>query len=139
MIAAPTSSALQSSTPRELVTIHVPLAFRRRGGRRVTLAATTRPITERSGCPADTPAVLALAKAFRWRRLLESGDYVTIKELAAAEGVNESYLSRVLRLTLLAPDTVEALLTDRAEFPGLGRLLAPFPAVWSEQRTILLR
>jgi hypothetical protein len=83
--------------------------------------------------------VLALTRAFRWRQLLENAEYASIKEIANAERVNDSYLSRVLRLTLLAPDIVDALLTDRAELPGLGQLLAPFPAVWSEQRSILLR
>jgi hypothetical protein len=52
----------------------------------------------------------ALARGFRWRKLLETGDYATIEEIAEAENINPSYVSRVLRMTLLAPDTVEAIL-----------------------------
>lgn len=57
--------------------------------------------------------VKALARAFRWRELLENGEYSTIREIAAAEKINESYVSRVLRLTLLAPPVVEAILAGR--------------------------
>jgi DNA-binding IscR family transcriptional regulator len=55
--------------------------------------------------------VKAIARAFRWRALLEDGTHATISEIAAAEKINESYVGRVLRLTLLAPDTVEAIWT----------------------------
>ena len=55
----------------------------------------------------------ALAQAFRWRRMMETGRYSTIDELAAAEKINSSYVSRLLRLTLLAPDIVEAILDGR--------------------------
>jgi hypothetical protein len=51
----------------------------------------------------------ALARAFRWRRLLETGAFGTIEELAEAEKINTSYVSRILRLTLLAPDIAEAI------------------------------
>jgi hypothetical protein len=61
----------------------------------------------------DVTVVKALARAFRWRRMLEDGSYSTIKELAAAERINASYLCRVLRLTLLAPHLVEAILDGR--------------------------
>jgi hypothetical protein len=57
--------------------------------------------------------IKALARAFRWRKLLETGVYATIEELAAAEKINPSYVSRILRMTLLAPDIVEAILDGR--------------------------
>ena len=57
--------------------------------------------------------VKAIARAFRWRDMLESGEYATIREIADAEKINESYVGRVLRLTLLAPDIVEAILGGR--------------------------
>ena len=67
--------------------------------------------------------VKALARAFRWRRMLETGRYGTIDEIAAAEKINDSYVSRVLRLTLLAPEIVEAILDGRQPegmmLPGL--------------------
>ena len=77
----------------------------------------------------------ALARAHRWKRLLESGRYGSLAELAAAEKIDRSYLCRVLRLTLLAPEIVEAILDGRLS-PELtmGRLFRPFPVQWEEQR-----
>ena len=76
----------------------------------------------------------ALARAFRWRRMLETGRYGTIDELAAAGKINSSYVSRLLRLTLLAPDIVEAILDGRqAEGMTLPGLMEPFPVEWGRQ------
>ena len=61
----------------------------------------------------DTTLVNALARAFRWRRMIETGRHATVAELAAAKKINPSYVSRVLRLTLLAPEMVEAILDGR--------------------------
>jgi hypothetical protein len=57
--------------------------------------------------------VKAIVQAFRWREMLENGTHATIAEIAAAEKINESYDERVLRLTLLAPEVVEAILNGR--------------------------
>jgi hypothetical protein len=66
--------------------------------------------------------------------MLETGRYGTIDELAAAEKINSSYVSRLLRLTLLAPDIVEAILAGRqAEGITLPRLVEPIPTIWREQ------
>jgi hypothetical protein len=88
---------------------------------------------------ADSTLVKALARAFRWRRMLESGEFATIAELAEREGIASSYLTRVLRLTLLAPDLVEAIL-DGKQGPEvtLANAMEPFPTTWSEQRAYLL-
>ena len=80
--------------------------------------------------------VKALARAFRWKRLLESGQFATIAELAEHEGIAPSYMTRVLRLTTLAPELVEAILDGRQETQvTLTRLLDPFPVAWEEQAT----
>jgi hypothetical protein len=88
----------------------------------------------RGSSAADTTLVKALARAFRWRRMLEAGRYATINELAAAEKINSSYVSRLLRLTLLAPNIVEAILDGRQPagmtLPGL---MEPFPVEWGRQ------
>jgi hypothetical protein len=78
--------------------------------------------------------VKALARAFRWKRILESGEFATIAELAEREGIAPSYMTRVLRLTLLAPDIVEAIL-DGTQGPEvtLARVLEPFPIAWDLQ------
>ena len=83
---------------------------------------------------ADPTLVKALARAFRWKRLLENGTYASISEMAAAEKIDRGYLGRVLLLTLLAPDMVEAILDGRLPELSLPRLMQPFPLLWSEQR-----
>ena len=81
--------------------------------------------------------VKAIARAFRWRKLLETGVHITVGEIAAAEKINPSYVSRVLRLTLLAPEIVEAILDGRQESDvTLATLLESFPVAWKEQRMI---
>ncbi len=82
----------------------------------------------------DITLIQAVTRAFRWRRMLESGQFATIRDLAAAEKINSSYVSRVLRLTLLAPDIVEAILDGRQpEGMTLPGLLQPFPVEWTAQ------
>ena len=84
---------------------------------------------------ADTTLVKALARAFRWRRMIETGRYGTIDELAAAEKINSSYASRLLNLTLLSPDIVEAILDGRQpERMMLPGLMEPFPVEWNLQK-----
>ena len=86
----------------------------------------------------DSAMVKALARAFRWRRLIETGAYNSAAELAVVEKVDPSYLGRVLRLNLLAPDIVDALLDDRLPAGvGLAELMVPFPVEWERQRKLL--
>ena len=88
----------------------------------------------------DSTLVKALARAFRWKRMLESGEFATIAELVEREGIAPSYMTRVLRLTLLAPDIVEAILDGK---PGpvvtLAKLMEPPALGWDEQRRALAR
>lgn len=75
-----------------------------------------------------------IARAFRWQKMLETGQYATIKEIARTERINPSYVSRVLRLTLLAPATVEAILDGRADAaPTLAEAMKVFPVEWAAQ------
>jgi hypothetical protein len=119
-----------------MLTVRVPLAVRKlRGGRKLVL--TPGGTTNRGTLAADTTLVKALARAFRWRRQMETGRYGTINELAAAEKINSSYVSRLLRLTLLAPDIVEVILDGRQpEGMTLPGLMEPFPAEWERQRPL---
>ena len=83
--------------------------------------------------------VKAIARAFRWREMLENGTHTTIAEIGATEKINESYVGRVLRLTLLAPDIVEAILGGwQPAGLQLKALLRRFPVGWQEQRVELL-
>ena len=87
---------------------------------------------------ADPVLVKALARAFRYQRLLEKGRYASISEMAAAERIERGYLGRLLRLTLLAPDIVEAILDGRQQHGlGLPKLTEPLPSAWAEQRAAL--
>jgi hypothetical protein len=119
----------------DAVTIRVPLTFRKRGGRKVFIApdgvSAVMPVAARI----DNALIKAIARAFRWRQLLESGVYATIDELAATEKINASYVSRVLRLSLLAPEIVQAILGGRQPAHlKLEDLMLRFPAEWQEQR-----
>jgi hypothetical protein len=118
------------------VTVHIPISIRRRGGRKLILAPQgTSDIRTALSRRIDNAMVKAIARAFRWREMLENGTHSTIAEIAAAEKINESYVGRVLRLTLLAPDIVEAILAGRqAAELQLDRLMKPFPVGWQDQR-----
>lgn len=84
----------------------------------------------------DNTLVKALARAFRWKRMLETGEFTTIAELAEREGIALSYMTRVLRITLLAPDIVESILMgQQGPEVTLAILMDPFPFDWSDQRS----
>lgn len=118
------------------VTVRVPISIRQRGGRKVVLSPNGTSVTATTACgPIDNAMVRALARAFRWRELLESGTHATIAQLADAEKVNESYMGRVLRLMLLAPDIVETILEGRQPISlTIAALMRRFPEGWREQR-----
>jgi hypothetical protein len=121
------------------VTVRVPISIRKRGGRRLVLAPDGTDIT---AAPVqrhiDSAMVKAVARAFRWREMLESGEYVTIREIASTEKINETYVGRVLRLTLLAPDIVEAILGGRQPVGlQLDGLMKRFPVGWWDQELLM--
>lgn len=119
------------------ITVRVPLTVRRRGGRKLVIAPTGETSLPLSRTRIDSSMVKALARAHRWKRLLEAGGFASIAELAAAERINPSYLSRILRLTLLAPALVEAILDGRqAPTVTLARLMQPFPLEWNRQERV---
>ena len=115
----------------DTVTLHVPFRVVKRGGRKEMQLPEGAAQPRRT----DSTLVKALARAFHWKRMLESGEFTTIAELAEREGIAPSYMMRVLRLTLLAPEIVEAILDGKqAPEVTLARLLEPFPVEWEEQR-----
>ncbi len=116
------------------ITVRVPLAIRHRSGRKTVVTPMTdgvAPATTR----ADPTLVKALARAFRYQRLLDDGRYASISEMATAEKIERGYLGTLLRLTLLAPDIVEALLEGRhSQEVDLPQLVKPVFERWAEQR-----
>ncbi|MCO6414627.1 hypothetical protein JYK14_00325 [Siccirubricoccus sp. KC 17139] len=122
------------------VTVRVPLTIRRRGGRKLVVTPDgSRPGAAQARTRADPALVKALARAHRWKRLLESGRYASLSELATAERIDRSYLGKMLRLTLLAPDIVVTILDGRQSADlGLPALLEPMPNLWEEQRNTVV-
>jgi hypothetical protein len=138
------------------ITVHVPMAFEIRGGRKMIIsdiphnpgerlhqsvegARTTLKLSRQSASQRTNNALLkAFAKAYRWRRMIESGTFTSITELAVAESVNQSYACRILRLTLLAPNIVTEILDG--QYPSdlmLKRVMRPLPIRWDEQRAVM--
>jgi hypothetical protein len=117
------------------VDVFVPIAFKRFGGRKVIVSPDGAPALPERSKAADTTLTKALARAWRWQKLLDDGVYGSLAEISDKEGINRSYLSRTIRLSLLAPDIVEAILdgTQPATL-RLADLEAPFSVDWQEQR-----
>lgn len=124
---------MSKQTDPQTVTVHVPMKFSRRGGRKTIISE----IVPASPPPPRTEDALlkALAKAFRWRKQIETGEYASITELAKDKGVNESYACRLLRLTLLSPEIVTSILDGR-QHPNLTlkQLTRPMPVRWDQQQ-----
>jgi hypothetical protein len=121
--------------PVSHVTVRVPLTIRRRPGRRTMVSLPFEDAAGRISTKADPALVKALARAFRYQKLLDEGRYASISDMAAGEKIERGYLGTLLRLTLLAPDLVEAILNGRQpEGVTLPRLLEGVPVRWGEQK-----
>ena len=116
----------------DTVTITIPFRVAKRGGRKEVLL----PPDTNNRSP-DYTLIKAVARAFRWRQIIENGDMGTIAELAEHEKISPSYLTRVMRLTLLAPDIIEAILDGNPPSVGMTELLDPMTPIWAEQRVEL--
>lgn len=124
-------------TDGETITVHIPLTFRKRGGRKLVVTPDGAEWAPRPRV--DNAMVKALARAFRWRKMLDEGVHATLEDLARAKGVAPSYASGILRLTLLAPEIVEAILDGRQPLElQLDDLLAGFSLEWEGQRQMPL-
>ena len=120
--------------PVQTVTVEVPFTIRKRGGRKQVITPDGASAWVSPRTRIDSTMIKAIARGFRWRKLLETGVYGTIEEIAKAEQINPSYVSRLLRMTLLAPYIVEAVLDGRQPTKvTLALLMRPFPVAWEEQ------
>jgi ParB-like chromosome segregation protein Spo0J len=133
------SHAPQTSLSQDgrTMTVHIPVTFRQRASRKQILSPS-------GSAPwalaprIDTTLLKAIVRAHRWRQMLESGEYTSAAELAKAEKVNDSYLSRILRLTLLSPEIVEAIVIGKQPTTmQVDDLLKPLPARWPQQKLVL--
>jgi hypothetical protein len=121
------------------IVVRVPLAIRR-PGRRTIVTPVCQQGYAVMPTRADPAPVKALARAFRYQRMLDEGRYTSISEMAEGERIDRGYVGRILHLTLLAPDIVEGILDGRqpAELE-LPTLIEPFPLEWDVQRTSLAK
>ena len=121
----------------QILTVFVPINFRKRGGRKLIIppAGAPEPVYNPPQPKVNPPLVKALARAHRWKKLIDTKQYTTIKQIAEAEKVHESYVGNLLRLTLLAPDIIEMILDGRLpKGIGLAEFMKPWPGIWEEQR-----
>jgi hypothetical protein len=119
--------------------VRIPMRFQRRGGHKRIVAPDGSEVVPSLKPQPNGTLLKALARAWRWQRLLDDGVYTTVTEISEAEGITKSYISRILRLALLAPDTVEAVLAGKADQGVmLEQRERPLPASWDEQRLRLL-
>jgi hypothetical protein len=119
----------------DCVVLNIPMAFRRRSGRREIIlpqaTATVEPQPNRT-------LVLALARAWRWQEMLDRGDVGSVDELARRLHLGSTYVARVLRLTSLAPSFVDAVLAgEEPDGLSLRHLMIDLPLDWGEQRRFL--
>jgi hypothetical protein len=126
----------QLSADGKTLTVSIPFAFHKhRSGKQIVTPDGSEWVPS---ARIDSALVQAVVRAHRWRESLETGQYGTAADLAKAEKVNDSYLSRVLRLTLLAPDIIESILDGRQPRSlELSALLQPLPFIWEQQKKLL--
>jgi hypothetical protein len=119
--------------------VRIPMRFQRRGGRKRIVAPDGSEIVSASKPQPDGTLVKALARAWRWQRMLDEGVYSTVSEIGDTENISKSYVSRILGLALLSPDIIDAILARSADQSlMLVRLERPLPASWVEQRARIL-
>jgi hypothetical protein len=120
----------------DTLTIRIPVRLQRRGGRKLIMTAEVPPAPKPKP-RRDETLIKALVRAHRWRRQIESGRAKSITDLAEQEGVTDAYVCRLLPLTCMAPDVVEAILDGRQpKGLRLAEMLGNGPLSWEEQRRI---
>jgi hypothetical protein len=115
--------------------VHIPMTLTKRQGRKqIILPAGSETASMPRDITAD-PVALAIAKGYRWQELLDNGTYPTVRALAKAVKQDTAYVARTVRLTLLAPDIVEAIIAGQCPPElTLKRLTREFSVVWEDQR-----
>lgn len=133
--------AVQLTERPEGTRIHIPLNLKRTSGRKriILREVSESPTLDDAHCVAYRNAmVIAIARGFRWRRLLDEGRYISIRQMADDLGVAAPYMSRLIRLTLLAPDIIEAIVNGREpDGMSIERLRQPMSLLWEEQKRLL--
>lgn len=122
----------------QTMVVSIPISFRRQGGRKRVVTPANAEAWSPAKPQVDNTLIKAVVRAHRWHNMLESNLFSSVRELAKAEKINESYLCRVLRLTLLSPAITEAILNGlQPDGLELAQLLRSVPAEWDEQQILL--
>lgn len=135
--------AMQLVKTTEGPRIHVPLNIKKRSGRKQIVVLDTPEtkapeVEPKPGTAYHDAMVVAIARAFRWKKLLDDGKSTSIKQMADELGMAVPYMSRLIRLTLLAPDIIEAIVDGREpDGMSIERLRRPMPLLWREQKAVL--
>ncbi len=133
------SSRPKISPDGRTMVVSIPISLRRQGGRKRVVTPAHAQAWSPPPKRIDNTIVKALVRAHRWRNMLEANLFDSVRELAKAEEINESYLCRVLRLTLLSPAITEAILNGRQPAGlDLSRLLKSLPTEWEKQKALFL-
>lgn len=120
----------------QATTVTVPFEIRKRGGRKLILTPDGSIAQATPRARPDSALLKALARGFRWKKMLQEGGYQTLEEIANAENINPSYVSRLLRMTLLAPELVDEVLAGRQPTAlTMALAMQPFPLEWKTQVT----
>ena len=119
----------------DVVSVDVPMTFKKRGGRKVIVLPDGTQGNPAPKATIDNTMIKAIARAFRWQKLLENGTYGCLEEIAKAERIGPSFISRIIRIASLAPDIVDAILDGRQPAHLTFKdLMCPFPVGWEDQR-----
>ena len=119
----------------QAVLIRVPMTFKKHSGRKQVMMPKDPANSYTPGDNYHEAIAIAISRAHRWKKLLDESRYDSIAEMAQAFKVNRYYMARILRLTLLAPDIIEAILSgDEPDGFSLNQLVGEIPNIWTEQR-----
>ena len=91
-------SSVETRLDGSTLIVRIPMRFQRRGGRKRIVAPDGSAIVPSSKPQPDGTLLKALARAWRWQRLLDDGVYTSVSQAREAEGIGKSYASRILRL-----------------------------------------
>lgn len=125
---------------QDVISIDIPMTFKKRGGRKVIVLPDGAHGHPEPSATTDNTMIKAIARAFRWQKLLENGTYTCLDDIAKSEKIGPSFVSRYYRLVLLASDIVDAILDGRQPAHlTLKHLMTPFPVEWERQKLLLMR
>lgn len=117
------------------ICVHVPMTLKRRSGRKEVIVPDGLENATDTGPDYHDALVTAISRAHRWKKLLDDGRYGSIIEMAQALKTDRHHMARILRLTLLAPDIIEAILSGKEpDGFSLRQLVSEIPVLWDEQR-----